>query len=553
MDYSLDGSFAVNVLNFISSNASIVSSVSSVAVVFLAALYIRGSNNNHNKSHAVRLVSKQSGLTGLTADEKVPSSVTLSTQADSQDAQDAQDSASVSVSSDTESITTTTSVSASASSTSSSNNEERAITWTELKAHTSKDDCWVAIHNKVYNVTSFAPRHPGGHILYEYAGRDVTDEFEAFHVPRVQKRLPTFYIGKLVDAPKELPVTKDYRELKEKLWNEGWFEADLSYFVYKDIIALSILLIGLVCIVMGESFLVRTVIGGSIVGLALQQVAFVAHDAGHRGIVHPKPGGGINWLGWFHGAVCFGVSIEMWVDEHSGHHAMTMRPHEDPQFKYLPVFLISPKELDRFNELSNIEQILAKWLVPFQHYTLIPISMIIGRFNLHIISLIYAIKTKKYYDVGGLILYFAWFGTIASLLPTNEIIPFVLISYIVAGILHIQLTISHLATDSFTAEEDEKEQFFAFQCKTTRNIDSTWIDDWFHGGLQFQIEHHLFPQMPRHYLAKVKPLVEELCIKHNVPYRSTGFFNAVGECLSDFRRLSFFLGDLVHPHEIMTE
>lgn len=243
----------------------------------------------------------------------------------------------------------------------------------------------------------------------------------------------------------------------------------------------------------------------------------------------------------------------MWVDEHSGHHAMTMRPHEDPQFKYLPVFLISEKELDRFNEISKIEQVIAKLLVPFQHFTMIPISVIIGRFNLHIISLVYALKAKKLYDVFGILLYFAWFGTGTSLLPSNERVAFVFVSYIVAGILHVQLTISHLATDSFTAEEDEKEQFFAFQCKTTRNIDSTKWDDWFHGGLQFQIEHHLFPQMPRHNLAKVKPLVEELCSKHNVPYRSTGFFRAVGECLSDFRRLSHFLGDLVHPHEIMPE
>ena len=121
------------------------------------------------------------------------------------------------------------------------------------------------------------------------------------------------------------------------------------------------------------------------------------------------------------------------------------------------------------------------------------------------------------------------------------------------GVLHVQLTISHLATDCFTADEDEIEQFFAFQCKTTRNIDTAWWDDWLHGGLQYQIEHHLFPQMPRHYLGQVKPMVMELCNKHGLPYRSTSFTGAVGECLSDFKRLSQFVGDLAHPHEIMPE
>jgi cytochrome b involved in lipid metabolism len=449
---------------------------------------------------------------------------------------------------------TSSSSSTSEKNSTSESNSKPIITWKELKQHTSKDDCWIALHGKVYDVTKFATVHPGGNIIYEYAGRDATDEFDAFHLPRVQRRLPAYFIGELVNAPAQLPVTIEYRKLRNKLWEEGWFEADLGYFVYKDILALSILTVGIGAVLMGESSFMRVVMGACFVGLAIQQVAFVAHDAGHRGITHPAPGGGINWLGWFHGAVCFGVSIEMWVDEHSGHHAMTMRPHEDPQFKYLPVFLVSKKELDRFDELPKVEQVLAKWLVPFQHITLIPISVIIGRFNLHIISLIYALKAKKFYDVGGIFLYLAWFGSIVSLLPSwKERLLFVLIAYSVAGILHVQLTISHLATDSFTAEEDEKEQFFAFQCKTTRNIDSTSWDDWFHGGLQYQIEHHLFPQMPRHYLAKVKPLVEEICQKHGVPYHSTSFFGAVSHCLSDFRRLSFFIGDLVHPHEIMPE
>mmetsp|Transcript_416 Transcript_416/g.499 ORF Transcript_416/g.499 Transcript_416/m.499 type:complete len:303 (-) Transcript_416:215-1123(-) len=298
---------------------------------------------------------------------------------------------------------------------------------------------------------------------------------------------------------------------------------------------------------MGTSVLVRTILGGLTVGLAIQQVAFVAHDAGHYGILPPKAGGGMNWLGWFHGSVCFGISIDMWSDEHSKHHAMTMRPRQDPQFNYLPFFLVSKKELSKFDELSSIEQVLARWLVPFQHLTLIPLSVIIGRFNLHAISMIHALKNKKFHDVLGMFLYVAWFGSMVCTLPNEERIPFVLVSYMMAGVLHIQLTISHLATDAFTAEEDEHLQFFAHQCRTTRNIDSYWWDDWFHGGLQYQIEHHLFPQLPRHNLAKVQPMVKDLCAKHNIPYRSTSFTGAIGECLSDFHRMRNFIDDLYYP------
>ena len=77
-----------------------------------------------------------------------------------------------------------------------------------------------------------------------------------------------------------------------------------------------------------------------------------------------------------------------------------------------------------------------------------------------------------------------------------------------------------------------------------------WLD-WFHGGLQYQIEHHLFPQLPRHNLPKVKPLVMELCKKHDIKYESVGFWYAVRYCLADFKRLSNFLADLARPDEIV--
>eukprot|EP01045_Picozoa_sp_COSAG04_P024083 COSAG04_NODE_2958_length_3346_cov_4.979366_2_plen_167_part_00 len=142
---------------------------------------------------------------------------------------------------------------------------------------------------------------------------------------------------------------------------------------------------------------------------------------------------------------------------------------------------------------------------------------------------------------------------VVVLLWVQERFGFLMISYITAGILHVQLTVSHLATDAFTEEEEEEEQWVVHQMKTTRNIDSDWWNDWLQGGLQFQIEHHLFPQvrtpprapcpvgaaagaaalavaaasiraqlvwlrqMPRHNLPKVKPLVEELCKQHVNP------------------------------------
>ena len=50
-----------------------------------------------------------------------------------------------------------------------------------------------------------------------------------------------------------------------------------------------------------------------------------------------------------------------------------------------------------------------------------------------------------------------------------------------------------------------------------------WLD-WLHGGLQFQIEHHLFPRMPRHNLRKASPHVQALCRELRLPYHMPSFF-----------------------------
>uniref|UniRef100_A0A673U2Y6 Fatty acid desaturase domain-containing protein n=1 Tax=Suricata suricatta TaxID=37032 RepID=A0A673U2Y6_SURSU len=56
------------------------------------------------------------------------------------------------------------------------------------------------------------------------------------------------------------------------------------------------------------------------------------------------------------------------------------------------------------------------------------------------------------------------------------------------------------------------------QIFTTCNVEQSLFNDWFTGHLNFQIEHHLFPTMPRHNFHKVQPLVRSLCAQHGLQY-----------------------------------
>ena len=78
-------------------------------------------------------------------------------------------------------------------------------------------------------------------------------------------------------------------------------------------------------------------------------------------------------------------------------------------------------------------------------------------------------------------------------------------------------------------------EFLLSQLATTMDIEChPWLD-FIHGGLQFQIEHHLFPRLPRHRLREAKAKIQALCKKHNVPYRSKTFYEANLEIIEQLK------------------
>jgi delta8-fatty-acid desaturase len=448
----------------------------------------------------------------------------------------------------------------SASSASSEVKRHTEFTWTDVAKHNTSDDFWLAIDGKVYDVTSFAPLHPGGDIIDKYAGVDASDQFAAFHLPRVAKHLPRFFIGTVsstkgdeqggaVCARPPTGATLEYRALRQKLWREGFFEPDNMFYARKAAVWLGLIsaAAAVVWLMPSEYFWLRTVGAGILLGIGWQQAAFMAHDAAHYGTHHPHSGGGLNWLSWLLGSVVFGISVDMWNTEHSLHHAITLRPQEDPQFNYLPIWLISMKELDVPGTRVNF---LVRTLVRIQHFTFFPLAMLIGRFNFYIISCLFSLKrlilgpsmlARRHglANIIGMAIYWLWHaGIIVGLEGWRARLVFVLTSHWICGILHVQLLVGHLMTDTFTAEEEREEQFFSFQLKTARNIDCEWYEHWFHGGLEYQIEHHLFPMLPRHNLSKVQPFIKDICQRHGIQYRSQSMSSSLVDITRDLHGLA---------------
>jgi len=79
-----------------------------------------------------------------------------------------------------------------------------AYTMAEVAAHATPSDCWLTIHEKVYDVSGFGAKHGGGEAIYEGCGKNATELFETRpmgsstpHSDNARSFLPNFYIGEL--------------------------------------------------------------------------------------------------------------------------------------------------------------------------------------------------------------------------------------------------------------------------------------------------------------------------------------------------------------------
>ncbi|KAJ7351734.1 hypothetical protein OS493_035799 [Desmophyllum pertusum] len=410
----------------------------------------------------------------------------------------------------------------------------------EVKKHNSEGDYWVVINDEVYDLSRWAPHHPGGELPIRYmAGHDCTDVFKAFHLNWVsEKKLPAFKIGEVAEECKrsESSLVKDYRKVREEI--ERGLDTNYWFYVGHGI-HLSVIFAVLVYGVVYSNNVYIQVASSITMALFWQQIAFVGHDLGHTAVTHNLKMDGL--IGIFVGNMATGMSVGWWKRSHNAHHIVTNSVEFDPDIQHLPVIAITDKFFKSVRSMYH-EKILyfdglAKFFVSNQHW-LYYLIMGLARYNLYAQSVLFVFSgtfpkgQNKYLEIFGMVFFWTWYIYLCSFLPSwTSLFIFVFVAHFLAGILHIQITLSHFSMETYhghpmDAFNKSSSEFLRSQLATTMDIDCyPWLD-FFHGGLQFQIEHHLFPRLPRHRLRAAKAKIIELCKKHNITYRTKTFLEA---------------------------
>lgn len=325
-------------------------------------------------------------------------------------------------------------------------------------------------------------------------------------------------------------LREEYTKLHQIVIDNGFYRCDYWNYIREIIKILSLFLYSLSFYKLGYHK-----ISALILGFAWQQGTFIAHDAGHISITHNYQLDNI--FGMLIADFFGGLSLGWWKKNHNVHHLITNDPVHDPDIQHLPFFAVSTR---LFNNVFSTyyEHVFwfdafAKVLVPIQNYMYYPILMF-GRFNLYRLSWTYLIKGEgpkhgkaawfRYFEFVGLSFFSYWYFylMVYKNLDTNWArFQFLMISNMASFIVHVQITLSHFAMS--TSDLGVSESFPMRQVRTTMDVDCPEWLDFFHGGLQFQAIHHLFPRLPRHNLRRVQPFVVDFCQNVGLKYSIYGF------------------------------
>ena len=374
-------------------------------------------------------------------------------------------------------------------------------------------------------------------------------------------------------------IHKDFEALSQKLLVDGWYDAQpLAYTIPIARLA-AFLFIGIKMTFWSESIdsnllsNIVLVVGSIFLGFFLQNIAFMGHDAGHGSVTGNNQSD--LWFGFFVGNAFAGIDVGWWKSTHYVHHSATNSLHDDPDIQHMPLLCFDERMGDsrwstyhaRYMPLDAI----GRTLLPYQHWYFYPV-MAVARINLYVQSILYLARTcpfvgikgskkagesivdevtgevkEKYAwpkpsafvwlaSVTGLGFYWTMMYKFLSQLDLNTAIACFTICHLTSGLLHVQILLSHVAmhycadghgtTEAITAPNGISAGYYEWQALSTMDVDCPPWMDWFHGGLQFQLEHHLFPRLPRWHLRKLCTLTDEIFAKYDVPVVRIPFIDA---------------------------
>ncbi|MER6946678.1 acyl-CoA desaturase [Nonomuraea sp. NPDC000554] len=261
----------------------------------------------------------------------------------------------------------------------------------------------------------------------------------------------------------------------------------------------------------------------TLLAVVFAQFGFVAHDLGHRQVFRTRRPSDV--AGLLIGNLGIGLGWGWWNTKHNRHHANPNHEDHDPD--------VSPSVIVWSEEQVARSQGLPRFVARWQGFLFFPL-LTLEAWHLHVASVKALLKPsarRRGLEAALLAVHFAaYFGVVFATLPLGKALVFLVVHQGLFGIyLGSTFAPNHKGMPILT--KDDKLDFLRKQVLTSRNVRGNLFTDVALGQLNYQIEHHLFPNMPAPNLRRAQPIVRQYCADLGVSYLETGLLSSYGQAL----------------------
>ena len=303
------------------------------------------------------------------------------------------------------------------------------------------------------------------------------------------------------------PRGSDYAALSRQVRQAGLLDRRLRYYAWKITLTAAALALGwAVFAVIGNSW--WQLADAVFLAVVFAQFGFLGHDAGHGQVFRTRRANAV--LGLACGNLGAGFSYDWWTGKHNRHHAHPNTEDADPDIA-IGVLAFSPAKAQTARGIQRL-------IFRYQAYLVIPM-LFLEALSLHASSIRRLLGPgcrHRAWEATLLGAHFAaYLGAVFFVLPPVKAVTFIVVQQGLLGFyLGCSFAPNHKGMPILAASD--KTDFLRRQVLTSRNVRGGWLTDFALGGLNYQIEHHLFPSMPRPNLRRAQAMVAAFCADRGV-------------------------------------
>ena len=323
--------------------------------------------------------------------------------------------------------------------------------------------------------------------------------------------------------------SKEYLQLRRLVAERGLLDRQYLHYAIKVPGMLAALGLGVSVIVVFDQFWVQ-MLNAVFLAVIFAQFGFIGHDSGHRQIFHSALK---NDLVMLLAGLVTGMTPSWWQDKHNAHHRNPNQLDLDGDIEVV-VFAFTEEQALRARGPFRL-------LVKYQAWLFYPI-LLLTSLSLLGGGLAYLVRREKVrYPLAEVLVVVAgiglYLGILFAFLPPWQAAVFIVVHRALAG-LHMGSVFAPNHKGMPVLEPGTKLDYLRQQALTARDVIPNPVIDFMYGGLNYQIEHHLFPNMPRNQLKKAREVVKAFCIERDIPYHETGFWRSHQEILGYMHEVS---------------